>query len=70
MRELVKSEHLLHPSFILLLPLVDPGGGDGGHAHPVPQEQDHVLRTVLVLVQLETLPEVFLAVTLPELRSC
>ena len=44
MGELLEAESLLLPSLQpLLLPLQDPGGGQGGHPHPVPQEDYHVL---------------------------
>ena len=68
MGELLKAESLLLPSLQpLLLPLQDPGGGQGGHPHPVPQEDDHVLCLLDNGLELYLLEEGLLSGFNPEL---
>lgn len=54
----------------LLLALEDPGGGVGGDAHAVAQENDHVLRHVPVVSHVEGGRQLVLREVPPVLASC
>lgn len=48
-RELLKRELVFLTALAVHLTYVDTAGRDGGQAHTVPDEDDHILGTVLVV---------------------